>query len=229
MRISPQSCILFFVKHPVKGEVKRRLAAELGETIAAELYTCFILDMLATLDTCEALCMICFYPGGAGKKFHDWLGARYHYLPQEGKDLGERMKNGFIKAFGMTYEHVILIGSDIPDLPRSLLKEAIRALKNNDAVLGPAHDGGYYLIGFRKSSFIPEVFDKMKWGENSVLSRTLNRLNQRGCRVHLLPAWHDVDTPHDIMALLHRNKAGKCTCPKTISYLKNASRITSAG
>jgi hypothetical protein len=220
IRTSPQSCILFFVKNPVKGEVKSRLAAVLGETIAVELYENFILDMLTTVDSCKARCLICFFPERAQKKLKHWLGRAYHYLPQEGKDLGERMKNGFIEAFRMKCKNVVLIGSDIPDLPLSFVRRAFRMLKKYDAVVGPARDGGYYLIGFRHDTFIPEVFDRLTWGGKTVLRSTLNRLKKRGCRVHLLPAWNDVDTADDVMALLLRNKSGKCACPKTITYLK---------
>ncbi len=218
-----KNCILFFVKDPVKGEVKSRLAADLDETIAAELYKIFILDMLVTIDKYAAQSLICFYPKHAQKKLNDWLGTKYHYLPQEGKDLGERMKNGFLKAFSLQYKNVILIGSDIPDLPLSLLKQAFRMLATNGAVVGPAHDGGYYLIGFRHDTFVPEVFDTMKWGGRSVLQSTLNRLNKRGCRIHLLPEWRDIDTLADLMALLQRNKSRKCPCPKTMSYISSLS------
>ncbi len=224
MRTSPQSCILFFVKNPVKGEVKSRLAAALGETIAVELYKNFILDMLTTIDSCKARCLICFFPEGAQKKLKHWLGRSYHYLPQEGKDLGERMKNGFLEAFLMKCKNVVLIGSDIPDLPLSPLKQAFRMLKTHDAVVGPAHDGGYYLIGFRHDTFVPEVFDRLTWGGKTVLRNTLNRLKKRGYRVHLLPARNDVDTVADVTALLQRNKSAKCACPNTITYLKKAAK-----
>jgi rSAM/selenodomain-associated transferase 1 len=219
MTARPKNCILFFVKHPVTGGVKSRLAAELDETIALELYKNFILDMLATLTTCEAQCLICVYPQSAPGKVREWLGAGYGYLPQEGCDLGERMKNSFIQAFSMKYERTILIGSDIPDLPSSIVSQAFRMFETNDAVVGPAHDGGYYLIGFRNNTFVPEVFDTMNWGGKSVLRSTLKSLNKWGCRVHLLPARRDVDTLADIHALLKRNKQRRCPCPKTISYL----------
>lgn len=200
MRASPQSCILFFVKNPAKGEVKSRLAAQVGETIAVELYKNFILDMLSTINTSKAQCLICFYPEGAQKKLEDWLGKKYHCLPQEGSNLGERMKHGFLRAFSMKFENAVLIGSDIPDLPLSLLKQAFLMLKNHDAVVGPAHDGGYYLIGFRHDTFIPEVFAPLRWGGTTVLRSTLNRLKKGDavctCCPHVmmlirwLTSWH---------------------------------------
>ncbi len=223
MSISPKNCMLFFVKDPVKGGVKSRLAAELDDTISLELYKYFILDMLVTLTTCEAQCLICVYPQSALGKVREWVGAKYDYLPQEGKDLGERMKNSFIKAFSMEYERAILIGSDIPDLPSSIVSQAFRMLETNDAVVGPARDGGYYLIGFRNDTLVTDVFDTIKWGGKTVLRNTLNRLQKSAYRVHLLPPWSDVDTIADVMALLKRNKSGVCHCPKTMSYLAGLS------
>jgi len=215
----PKNCILFFVKDPIKGEVKRRLAAELDETIAVGLYRNFILDMLSTLNKCEAQRLICVYPQSAQEKFREWLGTGYHYLPQRGKDLGERMNNSFIEAFNMKFERVILLGSDIPDLPLSIVTQAFRLLETNDVTVGPARDGGYYLIGFRNETFAPEAFEKIEWGGKTVLRNTLGRLKKSGCSIQLLPVWSDVDTLADAMALLERNKGGECICPKTISYL----------
>ena len=223
MSTSPKNCILFFVKDPVKGGVKSRLAAELDDTIAVELYKNFILDMLTTLTACEAQCLICVYPQSALGKVREWLGAGYDCLPQEGNDLGERMKNSFIKAFSMEYERAILIGSDIPDLPRFLITDAFRALETNDGTVGPARDGGYYLIGFRNDTLVTDVFDTIKWGGKTVLRNTLNRLQKSAYSVHLLPPWSDVDTIADVMALLKRNKSGVCHCPKTMSYLAGLS------
>jgi hypothetical protein len=223
MNDSSKNCILFFVKNPVRGGVKRRLAEEVGDTVAVGLYKNFIVDMLRTLSTCTATrLLICVYPHSALGSLRKWLGMRYHYLPQEGKDLGERMKNSFIKAFSMEYERVILIGSDIPDLPRTVIAEAFKALETNEITVGPARDGGYYLIGFRDKTFVPEVFDNIRWGGKQVLKTTLHRVEKIGCSVHLLPAWSDVDMLADVMALLQRNRRGKCTCLKTILYLKKS-------
>jgi hypothetical protein len=223
---SSKNCILFFVKYPVRGAVKSRLAAELDDSIALELYKYFILDMLATLDTCQARCLICCHPEGSQKQIEDWLGTKYHYLPQEGKDLGERMQNGFITAFSMQCENAVLIGSDIPDLPRSIVRQALRMLKKQDAVIGPAHDGGYYLIGFRHDTFRPDIFDSTKWGGNTVLRTTLTRLKKSGCRAHLLPAWSDVDTLADVRELLQRNKSKPAACPNTLSYLTKWGQVS---
>ena len=219
MSETSKNCILFFVKDPVRGAVKSRLAAGLDDGIALELYQHFVLDMLATSDRCSARCIICVHPAGALKKIRNWLGAERHCLPQEGRDLGERMKNGFRRAFDLHYENVVLIGSDIPDLPLSLLNLAFRMLKKNDAVIGPAHDGGYYLIGFRKAGFIPDAFTGVAWGGRTVLRETLDRLKKTGCTLHRLPAWSDVDDLADVMRLLQRNKARKRACSRTISYL----------
>ncbi len=223
MHDSSKNCILFFVKDPVRGRVKSRLAAELDDAIVLELYKNFVLDMLSTLTTDAAQCLICVYPQSMMGNMREWLGAGYDYLPQEGNDLGERMKNSFIKAFSMGYERAILIGSDIPDLPRFLVTDAFRALETNDGTVGPARDGGYYLIGFRRDTCVRAVFDKIRWGGKTVLRSTLDRLQKSACSVHLLPPWSDVDTLSDVMALLQRNTSGACPCPKTMSYLAGLS------
>ena len=93
-----QNCILFFVKSPERGDVKKRLAVSLGETVTAALYTAFVFDALATLDTCRASLVVCFSPPEARKSMVAWLGQQYRYMPQRGVDLGQRMKNGFIDA-----------------------------------------------------------------------------------------------------------------------------------
>jgi len=140
-------CILFFVKYPEKGRVKRRLSADLDEAITVELYKNFILDLLSTLEKFGVEFRICFYPHNSQEKFMEWLGTQYSYIPQIGKDLGQRMKNSFIQTFAEGFHRVIIIGSDSPDLPGALIKKGFLSLKTHHAVVGPSFDGGYYLIG----------------------------------------------------------------------------------
>lgn len=219
MTTSSRNCILLFVKEPMPGKTKRRLAAELGENIAAALYRNFVLDELATLNRCMAECLICFVPVSAENSFRKWLGTAYQYLPQRGKDLGERMKNSFIEAFNMQYERAILMGSDIPDVPPAFVTQAFQALDSYDVTVGPAKDGGYYLIGFRNDSFAPEVFEKLRWGGTTVMRSTLRRLRKSKRRIHLLPEWSDVDRLADLKTLLQRHETHGGSCPRTISCL----------
>ena len=194
-------CLLFFMKSPEKGKVKSRLAAVIGDEPAQKLYKEFATQMLSTLQKGDFPFHVCFYPKDALKALKDWLGDQHHYIPQKGKDLGERMRNGFIEAFELGFKRVVLIGSDIPDLPLELIEEAFTSLREKDAVIGPAFDGGYYLIGFRGRTFSPKVFDGMAWGTESVFEDTMKVLKQLNQRIHTLPFRRDIDTLEDLKHL----------------------------
>ena len=194
-------CLLFFVKYPEKGKVKSRLASVIGDKPAANLYRDFITQMLSTLKRGDFPFYICFYPKNALKGLREWLGGQYQYIPQKGKDLGERMRNGFIGAFEIGFRRVVLIGSDIPDLPLEFVEEAFTSLKKKDAVIGPALDGGYYLIGFKDKTFSPQVFEGMAWGTETVFGETMNILKKLMQNVHTLPYRRDIDTIEDLRKL----------------------------
>jgi rSAM/selenodomain-associated transferase 1 len=128
------------------------------------------------------------------------------YLPQEGADLGERMANAFDFSFAAGYGPVLLRGSDTPDLPASIIYEAQEALAREkaDLVLGPAADGGYYLIGLSQPA--PRLFEDIAWSTPGVLDATLQLATGMGLTVHLLPGWRDIDTPEDLLAFLQRSR-----------------------
>jgi len=214
-----RNCILFFVKFPEPGQVKRRLAASLGARVATELYSTFVLDALATLDTCGASLLVSFYPPEAEKSIVAWLGSHYSYLAQRGADLGQRMKNGFIDAFDRGFQQVIIVGSDIPDLPRNVIEGAFESLQTEDAVLGPSFDGGYYLIGFKCDTFQPQAFEGIVWGTETVYQSTIDLLRNKGLSLHTLPTWNDIDTVNDLKDLLQRNRQTAFSSSQTISYL----------
>jgi rSAM/selenodomain-associated transferase 1 len=214
-----KDCMLFFAKYPEKGEVKKRLATHLGEDITVELYRYFVLDSLSTLEKCGVKLLVCFYPPESQKRFAEWLGMNYSYVPQQGSDLGQRMKTCFVNAFDRGFHFVVAIGSDIPDLPCEFIKEALSSLKTHDVVIGPSFDGGYYLIGFREDKFIPEVFDGIDWGTHTVFHDTLTVLQNAICNVHTLPKWSDIDTIADLKHLIDRNQNTEFHNSKTISYL----------
>ncbi len=217
--------LLLFMRYPEPGSVKTRLAARIGADKAAELYRNFILDILATLVRCGLPIRICFSPVEKEAALLAWLGSGYSLRPQRGADLGIRMRVAFEEAFDEGFPRGILLGSDIPDLPLSVLKEADDALRRQDAVLGPACDGGYYLIGLRKDSFPQDVFDGIPWGTTVVLRVTMARLEAYGCRIHLLPAWRDVDTAKDLATLGKRAQDTDFAGSKTAAYLSRSGLV----
>jgi rSAM/selenodomain-associated transferase 1 len=133
-----ERCIILFVKYPEKGKVKKRLSEEIGTDAAVALYQNFVLDLLASVKGLSIPLRVCFYPPDDSERFSLWLGTQYHFIPQKGEDLGERMKNAFSRAFEHGFRKVILIGSDIPDLPMDIIDEAFLSLDPSDIVIGPA-------------------------------------------------------------------------------------------
>jgi hypothetical protein len=211
--------ILLFLKAPEKGAVKSRLAAVLGEDAALELYRNFVLDMLETIDRSGLPCRVCYHPPDAGESITAWLGRHRSYLAQSGDDVGERMEQAFRRAFAGGISRAVLIGSDIPDLPETVLSGALGSLAASDAVIGPARDGGYYLIGFRRDRFVPAVFHGMPWSSDSVFMRTMRTFAEAGCRVQVLPAWRDMDTAQDLKDLMERPQAPGSGASRTMMYL----------
>ncbi len=203
-KMSCRQAVLLFVKAPVRGQVKSRLARALGRQLAREAYEHFSLDIVRTIRKYPF--RIFFSPSGSGTALTHWLGNDLVYIPQRGRDLGKRMENAFIMSFSDGIEKAVLIGSDIPDLKAGVINEAFSALDKNDAVIGPASDGGYYLIGFRKDTFVQAIFKGIKWSSDSVFRETIRIFKKLGSKVNTLPEWRDVDTVEDLRALILRNR-----------------------
>jgi len=211
--------IMVFARTPVLGTVKTRLAATLGDRAALRLYRCFILDLLQTLDGLALPMIICHTPPNAGPVFRQWLPGRYDLMPQEGLHLGQRMAAAFRHVFANGYREAVLIGSDLPDLPADHVGGAFHQLRTADAVVGPAADGGYYLIGFRWDTFCPVLFESPSWGTHRVLKETLTIAKAEGLRVTLLAEWTDIDNTADLAAFLQRHQGNRAVAPRTLACL----------
>ena len=220
MDAQESKCILLFLKSPVAGHVKTRLASEIGEEAAAGLYKCFVEDLISTVEQSGTAFRLCFHPREAKSHFQEWLGDRYNYCPQSGSGLGERLKSAFIEAFEQGFSKVVAIGSDSPDLPGDFLRQAFEELDSHDAVIGPSSDGGYYLIGFSENSFVKEAFDSIAWSTSAVCDQTRMRLRMYELNVHLLPQWHDVDTRADLDGLAARNKNTSFGLSRTSTFMR---------
>jgi len=215
-----ETCILLFVKYPEKGKVKMRLSIDLNEDIVQELYRCFVQDTLTAVKKINFQLFICFFPIEAQKKFQKWLGSTLLFLPQNGEDLGERMKNSFTDVFTKGFRQAVLIGSDSPDLPKKYIKQAFVILQTKDTVLGPTIDGGYYLIGFHTNTFSPSVFEDIPWGNHMVFQETMKKIEQAHRSVGILPMWSDVDTIADLKHLIYRAKNTSFKSSQTMTYLR---------
>lgn len=214
-------CLLLLVKDPAHGPVKTRLARAIGEGTARALYKNFIHDMISRFEREAFPLFICVHPENALAGLKTLFGEHLHYLPQRGDDLGRRMENCLRDAFSRGFHRVILIGSDIPDLPGEIVTDAFRFLNTFDCVIGPSIDGGYYLIGFRNDSLLPEAFKGIRWGTDTVLEKTTEILKRYHLTTHLLRTWGDIDTIDDLKRFLEQNR-DTSLCPRTMAYLRNA-------
>jgi uncharacterized protein len=209
-----------FVKSAERGTVKSRLAASVGEDVALGLYKCFVKDLMEMLVGRYPF-EIFFYPSEAKQEVTYWLGDEHTMVPQKGYDLGDRMRNAFEEVFSQGIDCAILIGSDVPDLPKLFIDEALEALKDYDAVVGPSHDGGYYLIAFTRDTFLTQVFSGIAWGTSEVFEETADILQKANLTVYILPKWRDIDTIDDLKALFRDNRNTPFAQSATIKYIEN--------
>jgi hypothetical protein len=190
-----------FVKRPIPGRVKTRLAADLGAERAAELYAAFTSDLVDRFRTLADRRVLGFAPDDTAAREHFDQLAQYEFelWPQPDVSLGERMQAFFESQFAAGAERVVLIGSDSPSLPVAIVEEAFARLAETDVVLGPATDGGYYLVGQRKTCHA--IFEEIDWSESAVLSQTVERIAACKATLSLLTPWYDIDTTDDLAIL----------------------------
>ena len=216
---------VLLVRSPAAGRVKRRLAAGIGDGHAAALYKAFVADILETFFGARVVPTVCYHPPEAGATVRQWLGDRYPYLAQRGRDHPGRLRCAFEDLFARGIGKVVIVASDNPDLPGGILREARDALEKSEAVLGPTLDGGYYLIGFRREAFVPEAFSDIDWSTGRVFGQTMAIIQAAGRSLAVLPQWSDVDTPGDLLALASRGSASLFRGSLTIKYLRQHPEI----
>jgi uncharacterized protein len=221
----PVNKLGIFVKSPVTGEVKSRLAPPLDPGQARELYTAFLRDLFERIRQSRLVPTI-FLAGERTPEVEDLVPPRWPVVPQAGADLGERLRNAFDTLLAPAGARAAIIGSDSPDLPLAHVVRAFRKLKHRDVVLGPSMDGGYYLIGLRAPS--PSLLQGVEWGTPSVLARTVEAVQRAGLTLSMLPPWYDVDDAGSL-ALLRtllgaRRLAGVRLLPHTEAVLEAIGR-----
>ncbi len=196
--------LLIFTRFPLPGQAKTRLIPYLGPEGAATLQRRMTRHMLQVAHVWQreqgAACDV-WFTGGTCAQMKETFGDRWNYHCQEGGDLGSRLTRAFELAFTEGSQRVLCVGADCPEVSPDLLKEADAALQRSDVVVGPAHDGGYYLIGTRR--FDRRIFEGISWGSSEVLSQTLARAATLRWRVAQLKRLADVDT-WQTLAAWHR-------------------------
>lgn len=195
-----QTKLILILKYPRPGAVKTRLIPALGEWRACELYRALVRHTLGEAQRFSSKSTVSLAARVANAPDDDavrqWLGEGIPYEPQGEGDLGQRMERVVHDEFAEGASPVVLIGADCPELTAEHLHAAVRALEGKDVVLGPAADGGYYLIGMRR--LVPELFRGIQWGSGLVLDQTLTAARKTRVECQLLDTLHDLDRPEDL-------------------------------
>ena len=195
-----KNALLIFVKAPLPGKVKTRFLPDLTREQALKLYRAFVEDLISRLKSSTLFDMhIFFYPEKAFSIIENWLGHELYFHPQKGNNLGERISNALEWSIKQGYQKSILIGSDIPVLNEYKIENAFQKLNQSDVVIGPAMDGGYYLIGMKK--YFPELFCNIKWSTDTVLNDTLKLIEFNKLSYFQQPTENDIDTFSDVLQL----------------------------
>ncbi len=184
--------LIVFVKNIILGKVKTRLAKTIGDVGAFNIY--YQLYSITEKESGKVTSDRHIYfsdviiPSGweGGEKF-----------VQDGEDLGERMKNAFQNGFDQGYEKIVLIGSDLPNITKDIINSGFDALQESKITFGPAHDGGYYLIGM--SEMNTSIFEDKPWSQPTLLENTLQELSEQKISVSLLEPLNDIDTFEDLV------------------------------
>jgi hypothetical protein len=206
MKKTTENALMIFMKYPVKGRVKTRLAKDIGDETALAIYKSLVektlygvrnpqthyLDILIYLDDENHI-------GETAR----WLNVpRKNIFIQNGIELGVKLANAFKEQF-LRYEKIIVIGTDIPGLDSGIIEKSLECLDQSDVVIGPAVDGGYYLLGSKK--FHPELFSGIDWSTHVVLRQTLEIIHNQNMKYTLLEEKRDIDTLDDLKELNYEN------------------------
>ena len=199
---SSRNRLIIFGRYPVPGRTKTRLIPALGPAGAADLQRRLTENILKTVRRSarsrEIEVEICF-AGGSKQKMRQWLDSGEILSRQVSGNLGERMRAAFLDAFQRGADRVVLLGTDIPQIRTDHLEHAFDALAENDLVIGPSTDGGYWLIGLNRPV---DLFEGIKWSTDAVFGQTLALAKEQGLRVKTLSPLRDIDTAEDLKQVL---------------------------
>ena len=206
-----------FAKYWEPGRVKTRLAAAIGDQAASSLYRRFVLTLLQRLAGLAQRRILAYTPAERRTEFESLGADGWLLAAQADGDLGQRMQDYFAEAFRSSADRVVLIGSDSPNLPVDYVNGAFQQLDEYPVVLGPADDGGYYLVGAAQT--VPPMFAGIPWSSPQVWNQTVRRLRDADCPYGVLPAWYDVD---DLASLrrIYRDTADQEPLDEPLRHLR---------
>ncbi len=189
-----RNALIIFIKYPEPGKVKTRLAKSVGFKRAAEMYRSLVEKNIAEIrpllnSTCD--CWIAYDPPDFENQMRQWLSDDFSFLAQHGEDLTQRLTNAYSEILSHGYKSVAVLGSDTLGLRRELIEKTFHGLKTYDIVVGPAKDGGYYLIGM--NTFSSKIFEDISWSTDKVMAQTLTKIRDLKWDHFLLDELDDLD------------------------------------
>jgi len=194
-----QEQLIVFTRYPEPGTTKTRLVKAIGKQGAADLQRKLAehtLSQVRPLLQIRQVQPIVYFEGGSVTQMQVWLGPDLSYREQGSGDLGQRLQRACAAAFKQGIKRLVIIGADCPGLQANHIDQAFDALFHKDLVLGPAADGGYYLIGMRREN--KTLFTKIPWGTETVLAKTIKAGKELGLSIEILGTLSDVDRPEDL-------------------------------
>jgi uncharacterized protein len=223
-----KEALVVMAKAPREGEVKTRLSGALRPEEARRLYVAFLSDAFALMEEVmeereELSLALCYTPEGEVEAFEEVERESSMMMPQRGDNLGERLTNCFADLFALGFESVVIIGADSPTLPARYVFDAFECFEtDDDVVIGPTEDGGYYLVGMRKLH--RRIFEDIPWSGAGALEATIARARAAELNLVLLPEWRDVDTPEDFEWLKRELDENKDAAKFTRRFLKELAK-----
>ncbi len=202
-----RTALIIFLRYPEPGKVKTRLAAKVGDKAAADFYkacTEYIIQVTRFANAYITRYVYYSEPNDR-ERIAQWLGKSYSLHQQCGDGLGERMKDAFETAMSNGAARAIIIGTDAPDITGDILEHALLQLETSDVVVGPAFDGGYYLLGL--NCMYPGLFEGITWGSDNVFEKTMDKIQSDNLRFYLLPMLHDIDNVTDLANWVNNTSA----------------------
>lgn len=201
------TAVILFGRYPHPGKVKTRLASTLGDHQASAIYKACCENIFAELEKIDVEVQRFFFyaDDSDAASVQAWVPHSFTSIPQHGGTLGERMSNATAYSFGLTNQRCIIIGTDVPDISSRLIRQAMEGLETADLVIGPSHDGGYYLLGMKRH--LPALFEDIPWSSDRVLAGTLGVIQQQELSYVLLPELIDIDIEEDLHTWLLSGKS----------------------
>lgn len=195
--ITSDNNLIIFLKYPEKGKVKTRLAKDIGNEKALLIYKKLVSKLLNQIDSNNYDISIYFYPESKKNEVKKWINLpEIKHLAQSGDDLGIRMLNAFKDSISLKYAKTVIIGTDCLEINNNIISKSFYLLDDSDLVLGPATDGGYYLIGLK--AVVETIFQDIHWSTEKVLKQTINKAKEIKLSYKFLDFLSDIDTLEDL-------------------------------